>query len=457
LLSVTVVEVPLANRAGTVTALTVGLDGDIWYSELVSSGNVLGRIDPATGAVIRQYPVNSSSIEITGLAAGPDNRIWFTETNAIGRLDPTTGAVTSFTLNSPQDLPSDLTVGPDNNLWFTIDGTGKIGQITTSGVVTEYSLASSLTAPGVIRSGPNGTLWFSETSGGLSGQFGRIGEITTAGQITEFLGQVGQSSSAGIASSHDGNLWVTDGPGNRIDSINPATGAISGQFAPPTANSLPFDMTADPDQNLYFTERNTNKIGEFDPSNPNVITEIPVPTPGAGPSQIVAGHDGNVWFSEFNNSALGVVEVSGHGPKSSGGGSPSPAVAPTIVSAQPLDQAVPIGKGHKAKVKTRNQFVGFQLTFNEALDPSRAQNAVNYTVLFTQRGGRKPVTRAVGFRVAYTPGTTVVDLILTSKQQFSKGGKLLVNAAAGGIADPSGDLLTGTNTFTILPKARGLR
>ena len=188
-----------------------------------------------------------------------------------------------------------------------------------------------------------------------------------------------------------------------------------------------------------------------------MISEIPVPTPGAEPYKIVTGHDGNVWFSEFENSAIGVIELSGHGPSGAGGGpSSAPAVAPSIVGAQPLNQAVPVGKPHKGHVKTRNQFVGFQLTFNEALDPSRAQSAGNYTILFTKRGGRKPVTQPVGFRVAYTPGTTVVDLILTGKQTFAKGGQLRVNAAPGGIADPSGDLLTGKNTFTILPRARGL-
>src|SRR5262249_4552224 len=131
------------------------------------------------------------------------------------------------------------------------------------------------------------------------------------------------------------------------------------------------------------------------------MTEIPVPTPGAGPYQIVTGHDGNVWFSEFNHSAIGVVVLSGHGP-SGGGPGPGPPVAPTIVSAQPLTQAVTVGKPHKGHVNTRNPFVGFQLTFNEVLDPARAQNAANYTVLFNKRGGRKPVTKPVGFRVAYT-------------------------------------------------------
>src|SRR5262249_45170683 len=84
---------PVANPAGTVNAIAVGLDGDIWYSEsLVSGGNVLGRVNPATGAVIAQYPVASGSITVSSLVAGPDNAIWFTESAGdIGRLDLATG------------------------------------------------------------------------------------------------------------------------------------------------------------------------------------------------------------------------------------------------------------------------------------------------------------------------------------------------------------------------------
>ena len=88
LLSANVIELPVANTAGTVNAIAVGLDGDIWYSEsLLSGGNVLGRINPSTGAVIGQYPVASSSLTVPSLVAGPDNKIWFTEAhgNQIGR------------------------------------------------------------------------------------------------------------------------------------------------------------------------------------------------------------------------------------------------------------------------------------------------------------------------------------------------------------------------------------
>jgi virginiamycin B lyase len=458
LLSANVIELPVANTAGTVNAIAVGLDGDIWYSEsLLSGGNVLGRINPSTGAVIGQYPVASSSLTVPSLVAGPDNKIWFTESSGnIGRLDPLTGNVSEFAANSPDDI----TVGPDDNLWFTNHATGQIGRITTSGVITEFPLASNQNAPAEIIPGAVSNLWFSES---LNGQVGRIGVITTTGQVTEFPTQVGQTGSAGIAGGPDGNLWVTDAYGNQIDRINPNTGTVTGQFTPPTANSFPFGMTLGPDKNLYFTEQYGDKIGEFNPFNPTVMTEIPVPTSAARPDQIVTGHDGNLWFSEQANPAIGVVEISGHGPSPGasgpvggiGGGSATP---PKILVAGPLFQTVDIGKPHKGHVKTRNPLVGFELTFNEAIDASRAANTRNYSVLVNSRHGRRTTTKPAGFSVSYNPNTFTVSLLLSGKQKFPKGGQLTVNSASpSGIADPSGDVLVGNTVFTIGPGARAVK
>jgi hypothetical protein len=131
--------------------------------------------------------------------------------------------------------------------------------------------------------------------------------------------------------------------------------------------------------------------------------------------------------------------------------------APRIVTAQVLFETVNVGRPHKGRVKTRRQFVGFELTLNEALDAARAQDGRNYTVLANTQRGRKTVTKPIGFRVSYKPGSFVVDLLLTGQQKFPKGGRLVVNASTpGGLADPSGDLLVGTRTFNILPRASGL-
>jgi hypothetical protein len=221
-------------------------------------------------------------------------------------------------------------------------------------------------------------------------------------------------------------------------------------------------MTAGPNQNLFFTEQYGDQIGEFNPSNPTTITEIPVPTTAARPDQIVVGHDGNLWFTELDRPAIGVVELSGHGPShvvsgpvgGSSGGTPTP---PRILAVAPLFQTVNVGKPHKGHVKTRSQFVGFELTFNEALDTARAENANNYSVLVNSRHRRKPGTKPVGFRVSYNPSTFAVGLLLTGKQKFPKGGQLTVNSASpSGIADASGDLLAGTTSYTIEPGARSV-
>jgi streptogramin lyase len=68
---------------------------------------------------------------------------------------------------------SGIAAGPDSAMWFTEVG-GPIGRFTAAGVVTEYS--TGLTAgsnPGGISAGPDGAMWFADGEG-------RIGRITTA-------------------------------------------------------------------------------------------------------------------------------------------------------------------------------------------------------------------------------------------------------------------------------------
>src|SRR5258708_4556113 len=84
----------------------------------------------------------------------------------------------------------------------------------------------------------------------------------------------------------------------------PTALALSGkirEFAVPTANSGPLDITAGPDGNLWFTEQNGNQIGRI--TTAGAITEFSLPTNcgsslGCNPRGITAGPDGNLWFTE---------------------------------------------------------------------------------------------------------------------------------------------------------------
>jgi hypothetical protein len=61
----------------------------------------------------------------------------------------------------------------------------------------------------------------------------------------------------------------------------PTALALSGkirEFAVPTANSGPLDITAGPDGNLWFTETSGNNIGRITPAPKHKLTEFPTPT-----------------------------------------------------------------------------------------------------------------------------------------------------------------------------------
>src|SRR5204863_5257078 len=112
-----------------------------------------------------------------GIAAGPDNNIWFTDNNApasIGRIATDGSALTKFTTGLTSTSPWRITAGPDGALWF-VDHTsngGKYGRVTTSGAITEYSGATGI--PQDIVAGPDGNPWIAEGANP-----GKIGRITT--------------------------------------------------------------------------------------------------------------------------------------------------------------------------------------------------------------------------------------------------------------------------------------
>jgi streptogramin lyase len=158
----------------------------------------------------------SAGAELSGITAGPDGNLWFTESgvNRIGRITPQ-GVVTEFSAGiSARAGLRVITVGPDGNLWFTESGINQIGRITPQGVVTEFRTGITAGAQIVgITAGPDGNVWFTESG------INRIGRITPQGVVTEF-------STGGIARPYqitagpDGNLWYT-GFRDRIGRMTP--------------------------------------------------------------------------------------------------------------------------------------------------------------------------------------------------------------------------------------------
>ncbi|HTU81535.1 MAG TPA: hypothetical protein VMF61_05370 [Candidatus Acidoferrales bacterium] len=236
--------------------ITVGPDNNVWFTDTNNGANEIGRI---AGNRVDEYRVSTQCC-LQDILTGPDKALWFPisntqydpSTNYLGRIT-TAGKVHAYAL-SYDSGPANMTVGPDKLLWFTEYTGNKIGKASTSGKVErEYTLPQPSEYPSDITSGPDGALWFTEWVGN------KIGRITTAGKITEFKVPTAQCAPSGIVVGPDKALWFTEASGNKIGRIT-TKGAIS-EYPIPTSKSEPFFIVLGPDHNLWFTEYHRSKIG----------------------------------------------------------------------------------------------------------------------------------------------------------------------------------------------------
>src|SRR5205809_3050482 len=90
----------------------------------------------ATG--ITEFPsLPTASSQPDAVTVGPDGNIWFTEVgrvNRIGRIAPD-GTLLGETPLADNSLPAGIAVGPDGNLWFTEQNANKIGRVNTAGTL----------------------------------------------------------------------------------------------------------------------------------------------------------------------------------------------------------------------------------------------------------------------------------------------------------------------------------
>ena len=94
-------------------------------------------------------------------------------------------------------------------------------------------------------------------------------------------------------------------------------------------------------------------------------------------------------------------------------------------------------------IVTRNAITGLVLTFNEPLDPSQAQNPINYALAMAGPNG--VFNHKVALHTpAYNPGSQTITLTPTRPLHLGARYQLTVNGqGSAGVVDQSGGLLTG--------------
>jgi YVTN family beta-propeller protein len=271
--------------------------GDYWWYASYS-GDVDNAASHTSCSIVStsNYGYPSGSNSPYEIAAGPDGALWFTNEfeNSVGRIDPTTGAVTTYTgvgINSPNGIAA----GPDGALWFTNTGNNSIGRVTTAGVVTNYT-GAGISHPYGIAAGSDGALWFTNNTGN---SIGRIDPAT--GAVTTYTGG-GMVGPIAITAGPDGALWFTTSS-NQIGRIDPATDAVT-TFAGAGLNNL-LGIAAGADGALWFTNYGANSIGRI--TTAGVITTY-TGSGINGPRDITAGADGALWFTNDGNATIGRID-----------------------------------------------------------------------------------------------------------------------------------------------------
>jgi streptogramin lyase len=189
--------------------IAAGANGAVLATEFTSSHIV--RLD--TGAV-QEDTLPTPDAGPTDIVAAPDGSYWFTETkvNQIG-LRNSNGNYTEFPLPAGDTEPYAITLGPDGAPWFTLRGSGQIGrldpvthQVTTYTAPSLSGAAPRATQPTGIHLGPDGQLYVTEF---LTGDIVRFDPATSqwTGDWTLPFGDL--SRPFWMTTGPDGHIWVT--------------------------------------------------------------------------------------------------------------------------------------------------------------------------------------------------------------------------------------------------------
>jgi len=255
----------------TVNDMTLGPDGNIWFTGINGSNGTVGYIT-STGSETQYVSTHSAG----HIATGPDGNLWVTGTNYITRVTPT-GTVTDFSLTG-NTYPTEVTAGPDGNVWYSASNTGlsypaSVGRVTPTGTVTVFPVTSnSGPQPLGITTGPDGTVWFTESMAN------RIGKVT----INPPSPASGLTAAASLTNGNNTLSWTAGAGATSYDVYRDSVKVGSSATTTYTDNN-----TTDGNHTYYVIA--TNPVGSSTASNSVTVTSdrvapavsITTPTNGA--------------------------------------------------------------------------------------------------------------------------------------------------------------------------------
>jgi virginiamycin B lyase len=237
-------------------------DGALWYTGQMA--NVLGRLDPGTGA-FKEYPLRTPHSGPHGLVEDRAGNIWYTgNTGAlVGKLDPRTGVVTEYKMPDPAVKdPHTLIFDRSGILWFTAQNANRVGRLDpTTGEIKLLTPPTAKSRPYGMAVSSKGTVFYVAFG---TNKVGAVDPKTL--QIREYTLPDPKSRPRRIAITSDDIVWYSDFSRGYLGRLDPATGTVTEWPSPSGPKSEPYGISAINDV-IWYSESGTtpNTVVRFDP------------------------------------------------------------------------------------------------------------------------------------------------------------------------------------------------
>lgn len=223
-----------------------------------------------------------------------DGAIWWVGQwgNLVGRIDPATGDMTEYPLPGAA-MPHSVTLDGDGNAWYTGNGDGTIGKVDArTGEITVYPMPDPAARdPHTAEFDRDGILWFTLQR---SNMVGRLDPET--GEVRLVAAKTPGVRPYGIKIDTDGVPWVACNGSNCLLKVDPVTMDLTEVELPlPGTTVRRLDIAAD--GVIWYVNSGKGRIGRLDPETGR-IDEWPSPSGPDSHPYALAVVDGIVWYNE---------------------------------------------------------------------------------------------------------------------------------------------------------------
>jgi virginiamycin B lyase len=281
-------------------------DGSIWWTGQYA--NRLGRLDPRTGAM-KEFPLDTPNSGPHGLDEDGEGNIWYTGINVaeIGRVDPKTGAVTEYKVPEPARNPHTPIIDDQRRLLFFTTQSGHVGRVNiATGEVRVSKTPTDGTYPYGIQINSKGVPWYVDFRGN---RVGSVDPVTM--EIKEYPLPHPDARPRRIALTPDDVVWYTDFPRGYLGRFDPRTGQVKEWLSPGGKDSRPYGIASIGDV-IWYSESGVkpNTLVRFDTKTERFQTWT-IPTGGHVVRNMMATREGNLVLANSGINRVALVEVRG--------------------------------------------------------------------------------------------------------------------------------------------------